>query len=113
MNLLPPQKQTDRTTGKSNRDESNSTSTTESDTKLQSRQDPIETRATDDKTRDQYYNPDALARLIGKSNESTIIIDGKQCTALIDSGAQVMTITVDLVNKLKLPIYGLKTLLNF
>ena len=108
-----PQKQTDRTTGKSNRDESNSTSTTESDTKLQSRQDPIETRATGNKTRDKNYNPDSLARLIDKSNESTIIIDGKQCTTLIDSGAQVMTITVDLVNKLKLPIYGLKTLLNF
>ena len=64
-------------------------------------------------TQDQYYNPDPLARLIGKSNESTIIIDGKQCTALIDSGVQVTTITIDLVNKLKLPIYGLKTLLNF
>ena len=60
-----------------------------------------------------YYNPDPLARLIGRSNESTIIIDGEQHTALIDSGAQVTTITVDLVNKLKLPIYGLQTLLNF
>ena len=68
---------------------------------------------TDSGTQDQYYNPNPLARLIGKYNESTIIIDGKQCTALIDSGVQVMTITVDLVNKLKLPIYGLKTLLNF
>ena len=37
----------------------------------------------------------------------------RQCTALIDSGVQVTTITIDLVNKLKLPIYGLKTLLNF
>ena len=73
----------------------------------------METRAIDNRTRDQYYNPDPLARLIGKSNESTIIIDGKQCTALIDSGEQVTTITVDLVNKLKLPIYELKTLLNF
>ena len=85
----------------------------ESDTKSQPRQDSIETRATSHKTKDQYYNPDPLARLIGKSNESTIIIDGKQCTTLIDSGAQVTTITVDLVNKLKLPIYELKTLLNF
>ena len=42
-----------------------------------------------------------------------IIIDDNQCTALIDSGAQVTTITIDLVNKLKLPIYGLQTLLNF
>ena len=110
MQTSSPQKQTDRTTGKSNTDESNSTSTTESDTKLQSRHDPIETRATDNRTRDQYYNPDPLARLIGKSNKSTIIIHGKQCTALIDSGAQVTTITVDLINKLKLPIYELKNI---
>ena len=47
----------------------------------------IETRATSNSSRDQYYNPDPLARLIGKSNESTIIIDGKKCIALIDSGA--------------------------
>ena len=111
-NLLP-QKKADGTTGKSNGNESKSTPNSESDTKPQSRWDSIETRATNNKTRDQYYNPDPLARLIGKSNKSTIIIDGKQCTALIDSGAQVTTITIDLVNKLKLPIYGLKTLLNF
>ena len=107
------QKKANGTAGKSNGNESKSTPSSESDTKSRPRQDSIETRATAQKTKDQYYNPDPLARLIGKSNESMIIIDGKQCTALIDSGAQVMTITIDMVNKLKLPVYGLKTLLNF
>ena len=107
-----PRKKTARTTGESNENEK-SIPNSKSDSKPQSRRDSIKSGATSNKTREQYYNPDPLARLIGKSNESTIIIDGNQCTALIDSGAQVTTITIDLVNKLKLPIYGLQTLLNF
>ena len=112
MNLLP-RKKTTGTARKLNENENKSIPNSKSHTKPQSRRDSIETRATSNKTREQYYNPDSLARLIGKSNESMIIIDGKQCTALIDSSAQVTTITIDLVNKLKLPIYGLRTLLNF
>ena len=108
-NLLPPEE--DR---KSKRESNeNEKSIPKSDSKPQSTRDSIKTGAASNKTREQYYNPDPLARLIGKSNESTIIIDGKQYTALIDSGAQVTTITIDLVAKLKLPIYGLQTLLNF
>ena len=54
-----------------------------------------------------------MARLIGKANESTIILDEEKYTAFIDSGAQVTNVTVDLVKKLGLSIYGLNTLLNF
>ena len=111
-NLLP-QEQTDRTTGESNRDNDSTTPTAKSNTKSQSEQNPVDAWATSDESKNWYYNPDLLARHIGKSNESTIIIDGEQHMALIDSGAQVTTITVDLVNKLKLPVYGLQTLLNF
>ena len=100
-----PQKQTGRATGESNRDKDSTTSTAESNAKSQSRQDPVDAWANSNGSKNRYYNPDPLARLIGKSNESTIIIDGEQYTTLIDSGAQVTTITVDLVNKLKLPIY--------
>ena len=108
-----PQEQTDRITWKSNRDNDSTTQTAKPNAKLQSEQNPVDAWATGEGSKNQYYNPDPLARLIGKSNESTIIIDGKQYTALIDSGAQVTTIMVDLVNKLRLPIYGLQTLLNF
>ena len=80
----PPWKKTTGTAGKPNGNENKSIPNSKSDTKPQSGRDSIETRATSNKTREQYYNPDPLARLIGKSNESTIIIDGKQCTALID-----------------------------
>ena len=80
---------------------------------MESKQNPLDAWATSDRSKSWYYNPDLLARLIGKANESTIIIAGEQHTALIGLGVQVTTITVDLVNKLRLPIYGLQTLLNF
>ena len=37
----------------------------------------------------RYHNPDPLLRLIGPANEATIIIEGQQFLALIDSGAQL------------------------
>ena len=77
---------------------------------MDSEQNPVDAWATSDGSKNWYYNLDLFARLIGKSNESTIIIDGEQHMALIDSGVQVTTITV---NQLKLPIHGLQTLLNF
>ena len=75
--------------------------------------EPIEAWVANSGSKNEYYNPNPLSRLTGKANESTIILDGEKNTALIDSGAQVTTITVDLVKKLGLPIYGLNTWLNF
>ena len=106
-----PQEQTNQTKEDSKGSYSSSTPSAESKSKLD--QNPVDEWATSDGSKSWYYNLDPLARLIGKANESTIIIDGEQHTALIDSGVQVTTITVDLVNKLRLPIYGLQTLLNF
>ena len=53
-----------------------------------------------------------MVRLIGDSNESEIVIDDVVCKALIDSGAQVSTITTSFAKKLHLPIKKLKSLLN-
>ena len=98
-NLLPlgTDSQSSRET---NRDEESITPIAES----------IDVWATSHGSKNRYYILDPLVRLIGKSDEITIIIDGKRYMALIDSGAQDTTITVDLVNKIKLPIYGLQTL---
>ena len=109
-NLLPWE-QTVRTKGESYKDDESTTPTAGPKVKLE--QNPVDVWATGEGSENQYYNPDPLARLIGRSNESTIVLDGEQYTALIDSGVQVTTITLELVRKLGLPIYGLKTLLNF
>ena len=60
----------------------------------------------------KYHNPDPLLQLIGLANEATILIEGQQFLALIDSGAQLSTMSELLVQALKLPIHKLNTLIE-
>ena len=60
----------------------------------------------------KYHNLDPLLQLIGPTNEATIIIEGQQLLALIDSGAQLSTMLESLVQALKLPIHKLNTLIE-
>ena len=50
---------------------------------------------------EKYHNPDPLARLIGPANEAIIIIEGQELPALINSGAQLLTMLEALVQALK------------
>ena len=52
----------------------------------------------------KYHNPDPLLRLIGP--------EGQEFKALIDSGAQLSTISESLVTALKLPVHKLNTLIE-
>ena len=61
---------------------------------------------------EKYHNPDPLLRLIGLANEATIIVEGQRFQALIDSGAQLSTMSKSLVQTLKLPIHQLNTLIE-
>ena len=61
---------------------------------------------------EKYYNPDPLLRLIGPTNEATIIVEGQEFKAFIDSGAQLSTISESLVTALKLPVHKLNTLIE-
>ena len=61
---------------------------------------------------DRYHNPDPLIQLIGPVNESTVILEGKEYPALLDSGAQPSGISLKLAKKLGLKIYQLDTLLD-
>ena len=60
----------------------------------------------------KYHNPDPLLRLIGLANEATIIVEGQQFLAFIDSGAQLSTMSESLVQALKLPIHKLNNLIE-
>ena len=53
-----------------------------------------------------------MLRLIGPANEATILIEGQQFLALIDSRAQLSTMSESLVQALKLPIHKLNTLIE-
>ena len=60
----------------------------------------------------RYHNPDPLLRLIGPVNEAKIVVEEQEFSALIDSGAQLLTMSESLVQALKLPIHKLNTLIE-
>ena len=62
--------------------------------------------------RELYHNQDPLVRLIGEANEKDIVIKNKTVKGLIDSGAQVSSISDTFASKLGLEIKQLNTLLN-
>ena len=59
-----------------------------------------------------YHNPDPLVRLIGEANETDIIIENERVKGLIDSGAQVSSISDTFASKLGLKVKQLDTLLD-
>ena len=59
-----------------------------------------------------YHNPDPLVRLIGEANETDIVIENEKVKGLIDSGAQVSSISDTFASKLGLEIKQLDTLLD-
>ena len=61
---------------------------------------------------DRYHSPDPLLRLTGLANEATIIVEEQRFPALIDSGAQLSTMSELLEQVLKLPIHKLYTLIE-
>ena len=60
----------------------------------------------------RYHNRDPLARLIGPTNETEIILEGVKMKALIDTGANMSCVNKWLVEKLQLPVQSLQTILN-
>ena len=44
------------------------------------------------KQRDLYHNPDPLGQLVGEANESKVIVEGQETSALLNSGSQLSAI---------------------
>ena len=59
-----------------------------------------------------FLNPDPVVHLVGHANEVPVVIDGCKVTALIDSGAQVSNISMQLCEDLDLKIQPLGQLLE-
>ena len=59
-----------------------------------------------------FLNPDPTACLVGHSNEAPVIIDRQEVTALIDLGAQVLSISAPFCKELTLQIQPLGQLLE-
>ena len=54
-----------------------------------------------------FLNPDPITHLVGCSNEVPVIVDGQEMMTLIDSGAQVSSISSQLYRDLTLQIQPL------
>ena len=50
---------------------------------------------------DLYHKLDPLFRLVGEANKSTVIVDGQEVRALLDSGSQLSAISLAWVKKVK------------
>ena len=59
-----------------------------------------------------FLNPDPVAHLVGCANEASVVVDGREVTALVDLGAQVSNISVQLCKELDLEIQPLGWLLE-
>ena len=51
---------------------------------------------------DLCHNPDPLYRLVGEVNETTVLVEGQEARALIDSTSQLSSISLAWVGKLHL-----------
>ena len=63
------------------------------------------------KQSDLHLNPDPLARLIRKANETKVRVENQKFKALIDSGAQISQLTESLVKLLGLKMRTLSKIL--
>ena len=59
-----------------------------------------------------FLNTDPIAHLVGHSNEAPVIMDGQRVTMLIDTGAQVLSISSQFCEDLTLQIQPLGRLLE-
>ena len=61
---------------------------------------------------DLYHNPDPLGRLVGEANESSVIVEGWETKALLDSGSQLSAISWTWVKELNLKPQQLQSILQ-
>ena len=59
-----------------------------------------------------YLIPDPLVRLMGRTNESEIVVDDTKCLALINAGAQLSIITITFAQQVGLEIHHFDKILK-
>ena len=59
-----------------------------------------------------FLNPNLVVQLVGCDNEAPVVVDGHEVAALVDLGAQVLTISAQLCEELGLEIQPLGWLLE-
>ena len=86
--------------------------TTEEKKKLDNEPAPKQTRRAKPASKPQYYNPDPIARMFGRANETTVEVNGVSTTCLVDTGATVTIINADFCEQLGLEIHSIVNLIS-
>ena len=60
----------------------------------------------------KFFNPDPWARIIGRANEEKITVNSNTVTALLDTGSQVIHISLDYCQAMDIPINPIEQLVN-
>ena len=60
----------------------------------------------------RFHNPDPLVRLIGEPNEMSTFVEGIKTKTLLDSGAQLSSVTATCARELGLEVKELQTILD-
>ena len=63
-------------------------------------------------TRPQYYNPEPVARMFGRTNEAKIEVNGIPTTCLVDTGATVTIVNAEFCEKLGLEVHSIEGLIT-
>ena len=58
-------------------------------------------------TRLQYYNPEPVARMFGRTNEAKIEVNGISTTCLVDTGATVTIVNAEFCEQLCLEVHSI------
>ena len=61
---------------------------------------------------DLYHNQDPLFRLVGEPNKSEVFIHDRNVAAMVDSRAQLSSISISLAKTLELEVKSLRTILD-
>ena len=62
--------------------------------------------------RSQYYNPEPVARMSGRTNEAKVEVNGIPTTCLVDTGATVTIVNVEFCEQLCLEVHSIEGLIT-
>ena len=68
--------------------------------------------ASNNNTPSKLPNPDPWTRLVGRANEEKITVNGNTVTALLDTGSQVMHVSLEYCQAMGIPIHLIDQLVN-
>ena len=93
-------------------EKSDDSTTTKRDSQPKPSTEARQTRRVKPSSKPQYYNPDPIARMFGRANETTVEVNGVATTCLVDTGATVTIINEAFCDQLGLQVHSIDNLIS-